>query len=219
MIQSRVDSGVRSTSLAELSVLVRLLAAEQHNLVPRNPRVPEGQDFNATECFFVEKASDCIGTLINSVALEFSQEHRSNVLQVVAAPLNSQFPKYDFFVLHKPANGSWHVAAGYQCKQTSEHPTDAAEDKATVGVSVWIKGNCNTKRAVPDGTGKRRLVDETNSKGWVLLSASAPAQDDFLGFTVAQALPSRIVDPTDAHYSNFCLAEKSTYEAASAMSL
>ena len=167
----QIDEPKAFEALVELSVLVRLLAAEQHKLVPRNPRVPAGEDYEATECFCVEKTSDCIATLINSVKLEFSQQHRLNVLQVLAVPMDRNFPKYDFFLLHRTHEGSWHVAAGYQCKQTSEHPTDVAEDKTKVGVSVWIEGNCRTKRAVSDGAGKRRHVDYTTSNGWVLLSA------------------------------------------------
>jgi hypothetical protein len=205
----QIDEPKAFEALVELSVLVRLLSAEQHDLVPRNPAAPAGQDHEATELFFVEEASDCIYTLLNSVRREFSQGHRSHVLQVVAVPIHREFPKYDFFLLHR-TNEVWSVAAGYQCKQTSEYPTEAAEDNTRVAVSVWVEGRCKENRAATDGAGKRRLVDNITSKGWVLMSASA--QDDFLGFTVAQALPSRTVDPANAHYRNLCLAEKAYKE-------
>jgi hypothetical protein len=106
-----------------------------------------------------------VGTLLNSVMHEFSQVHRSHVLQVVAVPLHREFPKYDFFLLHR-TNEFWSVAAGYQCKPTSEYPTKAAEVKTRVGVSVWVEGRCKGNRAATDGAGKRRLVDNTTSKGW-----------------------------------------------------
>lgn len=206
----QIDEAKAFEALAELSVLTRLLTADQHNLVPRNPVIPAGQDFEATEYYLVEQTSDCIVTLVNSVAREFSQEHRQHVLQVVAVPANKDFPKYDFFLLHRQV-GRWQIAAGYQCKQTVESPTETAEDKSTVGVSVWIEGKCRSKRAVSDGTGKRRLVDRAESRGWVLLSAEA--QDRFLGVTVAQALPSKVVDPDVAQYSTSCAAEVSYYES------
>lgn len=208
--QPQIDEAKAFEALTELSVLARLLTDERHELVPRNPMIQAGKDYEATEYYMVEKSVDCIETLINSVAREFSHHNRQQVLQVLAVPAHAEFPKYDFFLLHRQADG-WQITAGYQCKQTAQSPTEPAEDKRKVGVSVWIGGKCSSKRAVSDGT-KRRFVDQTESNGWVLLSAEA--QDSFLGVTVAQALPSKIVDPADAQYSALCAAEKSYYDSS-----
>ena len=50
-----LDEAKAFEALAEPSVLTRLLTAEQHNLVPRNPSIPAGQDFEATEYYLVDR--------------------------------------------------------------------------------------------------------------------------------------------------------------------
>lgn len=123
------------------------------------------------------------------------------------------FPKYDFFLLHRQSGNDWVVAAGYQCKQTRQTPDENHEAESTtkVPLSVWIEGSCSERRLVMDtATAKRRAVDETMSHGWHLLGAQK--QDDLLGCSVAEALPGRTVDVVDATYSKLCLAEVAYHE-------
>jgi hypothetical protein len=47
----QIDEPKAFEVLVELSVLVRLLSAEQHDLVPHNSAVQAGQDYEATEFF------------------------------------------------------------------------------------------------------------------------------------------------------------------------
>lgn len=122
-----------------------------------------------------------------------------HVVQVVAVPLFASFPTYDFFLLHKKAKGQWLVAAGYQCKQGTESPSEDAWKQ--VALSVWIEGKYRNY-SVRQGS----RVTATLHLGWHLLGESTQA--DFLGVSVLEALP---LDSVEAVNSN-CPAEAARLE-------
>jgi len=165
-------------ALTQLAVLVRLLSAQHHELVPHNRDIPIGGSFKATEILHVASSVTTIADVIDAVTIEFSQ--RPHVLQVVAVPYFASFPMYDYFVLHR-AEGGWKIAAGYQCKQGTEHPNE--ESSPDVPLSVWIEGKCRKYRVREDGA----RVTRNEVRGWVLLGESD--QVDMLGVSVSEALP------------------------------
>jgi len=166
-------------ALTQLAVLVRLLSAQHHELVPHNSNISDGGSFKATEILHVASSATTIAGIIDAVKVEFSK--RPHVLQVVAVPYFASFPTYDFFVLHRADDAGWKVAAGYQCKQGTEHPTEEAS--LDVPLSVWIEGKCRKYRVREDGA----HVPRTIRHGWVLLGESD--QVGMLGVSVSEALP------------------------------
>jgi hypothetical protein len=173
-------------ALIQLAVLVRLLSEEPHDLVPSNKEIQAGCAFDATEMFHVVKVTTLEG-IIQAVKLEFSRF--PEVVQVVAVPLSESFPLYDFFILHK-LELVWTVAAGYQCKSSSEYPTKVAW--AEVALSVWVDGKCRKYR-LQDGSGRLPMKEE---KGWKMLGESW--QQEFLGVSISEALPQDPDDGEDA---------------------
>jgi hypothetical protein len=84
------------------------------------------------------------------------------VVQVVAVPLFSYFPTYDFFLVHRIGR-EWKVVAGHQCKQGSETPSEDAWNG--VALSIWIEGKCRKYRVQPDG----KHVPAKLHRGWHLM--------------------------------------------------
>jgi hypothetical protein len=132
---------------------------------------------------------------VEQVSIRF---HNTNVLQVVAVPLFASFPTYDFFLLHfDKEGGTWNVAAGYQCKMGTEHPSEDAWQE--VPLSVWLEGKCRRYRVEADG----RQVAAKKQRGWVMMGESKQAA--MLGTSVAEALPQDIALGTSS--SAVCRAE------------
>mmetsp|Transcript_24515 Transcript_24515/g.58165 ORF Transcript_24515/g.58165 Transcript_24515/m.58165 type:complete len:577 (+) Transcript_24515:284-2014(+) len=190
-----IDEAKAFEALTQLAVLVRLLSAQHHELVPHNMNIPDGRSFEATEILHVAHSATTITGVIEAVRIEFSQ--RPDVLQVVAVPYYASFPMYDFFVLHRADDVRWRIAAGYQCKQGNEYPTgDASPD---VPLSIWIEGKCRKYRIAEDGA----HVQKTISLGWIILGESG--QLSMLGVSVSEALPASSPASTDDHVQ--CSAE------------
>jgi hypothetical protein len=175
-----IDGPKAFEALVQLAVIVRLLSEQQHPLVPPNPEIREANRsaFEGTEMFHVAESVTTIDDIIDAVSARYSRAPQ--VLQVVAVPMFASFPTYDFFLLHKCAEG-WKVAAGYQCKQGTETPSEDAWPE--VCLSVWIEGKCRKYRVQEDG----KRVSEKLHRGWVLLGESGQA--DVLGVSVSEALP------------------------------
>ena len=168
-------------ALTQLAVLVRLLSNQPHELVPHLPTIPPTDSFAATEMYYVSQKAKTIDSVIEEVQKNFSETH--HVQQVVAVPFFASFPTYDFFVLHRVNKSRWGFAAGYQCKQGTERPSEDASPK--IPLSVWIEGKCRKYRVENDGTRVPRQL----FRGWTLLGESS--QESMLGVTVSEALPSR----------------------------
>lgn len=177
-------------ALTQLAVLMRLLSAQHSELVPHTSNIFESGSFKATELYRVHSnVTPTIAGVIDDVKIEFSQ--RPHILQVVAVPYIRSFPlsfsTYDFFVLHRDGDDGWKIAAGYQCKQGTDHPTEEAS--LDVPLSVWVEGKCRKYRVRKDCAGVPRTV----RRGWVLLGESD--QVSMLGVSVLEALP--VQSPAD----------------------
>jgi hypothetical protein len=153
-------------------VLVRLLSAQHHDLVPHNSNIPSTDAFWATEILHVASRATTIAGVVEIVAIEFAT--RPEVLQVVAMPYFASFPTSDFFVLHK-VKGRWRIAAGYEASQQ-------------VPLSVWIEGKCRKYRTLEHGA----RVEISEVRGWQMLSESYQA--DMLGVSVSEALPAQALE-------------------------
>ena len=185
-------------ALVELAILVRLLSGEHHSLVPHHPSIPPMGSYSATEVLHVKTSARTISEIIKEVKAHFRD--RRGVLQVVAVPYYAAYPIYDFFLLHRNGSG-WEVAAGYQCKQGTERPSDDVLPE--VPLSVWIEGKCRKYRV--DQYGQRGSIQKV--RGWTLLGESAQA--DLLGVSVSEALPVHAetsAQPT-GQLHNCCQAE------------
>lgn len=193
-----IDEPKAFEAVVQLAVLVRLLSGQEHALAPPNSETRKaGSAFNATEMFHVSESMTNMEDIIQAVRSRYSRAPQ--VMQVVAVPMFESFPTYDFFLLHKGGEG-WKVAAGYQCKQGTEHPSEDAW--AEIPLSVWIEGKCRKYRVQDDG----KRVSEKLHRGWVLLGESN--QVDFLGVSVSEALPH---DPA-VEENPCCSAEKAWNE-------
>jgi hypothetical protein len=192
-----IDEAKAFEALTQLAVLVRLLSAEHHHLVPHNSNIPLRDVFQATEILHICSTKTTIADIVEAVRVELA--YRPEVLQVVAVPYFQSFPVYDFFVLHK-VNSRWIVAAGYQCKQGTEGPK--VEALEVVGQSVWIEGKCRKYRALADGRGR---VEIANVLGWQVLSESYQAE--MLGVSVSEALPAQAQESETTGLDG-CLAEQ-----------
>jgi hypothetical protein len=193
-----IDEPKAFEAVVQLAVLVRLLSGQEHALAPPNSETRKaGSAFNATEMFHVSESMTNMEDIIQAVRSRYSRAPQ--VMQVVAVPMFGSFPTYDFFLLHKGGEG-WKVAAGYQCKQGTEHPSEDAW--AEIPLSVWIEGKCRKYRVQDDG----KRVSEKLHRGWVLLGESN--QVDFLGVSVSEALPH---DPA-VEENPCCSAEKAWNE-------
>lgn len=191
-----IDEAKAFEALTQLSVLVRLLSAKHHELVPYNNEICDGESFKATEILHVNNQATDIEGVIEVVTLEFSS--RPNVLQVVAVPYYASFPMYDFFVLHR-VNRCWKIAAGYQCKQGNESPT--AEASRDVPLSVWVEGNCRKYRVQENGA----RLPRKKFRNWELLWE--PEQVQMLGVSVSEALPQECCAVNEGHCKYQCSAE------------
>ena len=177
--KSNIDEAKAFEALVQLAVLVRLLAKEDHELVPCHPSVKNPLSAHlATEMLHVGDSATTLKALITDVTDRYKDFPET--VQVVAVPMYASFPTYDFFLLHREER-NWNAVVGYQCKQGRECPVDGAWKD--VAASVWVEGKCRQYR-VQDG-GKR--VAEKGHKGWKLLSDSNQA--NMLGITAAEALP------------------------------
>ena len=195
-----IDEAKAFEALTQLAVLVRLLSAQHHELVPINTAIPDGGSFEATEILHVTQSATTIADVIEAVKIEFSK--RPNVLQVVAVPYFASFPVYDFFVLHRTDGVGWEIAAGYQCKQGNEYPSEEAS--LSVPLSIWIEGKCRNYRVVEDGAHLQRHV----RRGWTMLGESG--QLSVLGVSVSEALPAS--SPTCIERHSQCSAEMVWHE-------
>lgn len=164
-------------ALVQLSVLVRLMSAKPHALVPRHANPTNDEVFAATEIFHAVTEVQNLNTLRDAVATKFSGDNR--VRRVVAVPLFDQFPTYDFFVFHSGGHGTWRIAAGYQCKKGTKFPdeTHAAASLEEVPLSVWIEGR----------SPKKQQTGNDFTYGWTLLTKEQHLE--FLGESVYNALP------------------------------
>ena len=170
-------------ALVELSVVVRLLAGDNHRhaYVPRQKTVTDNSCFDATAILHVHHSNRDIPSLIDAVEAEFST--LADVRQVLAIPLYDQFPKYDFFLLHRrkdrPFRKSWRIKVGYQCKVSRAYPEQKdTADTRLVEESIWIEGDCPDSRTK---TGKTR--------GWKMMDKAELLQ--FLGASFYHALPTK----------------------------
>lgn len=189
-------------ALVQLSVLVRLLVNESHDLVPRNDAIAEGDDFDATELFYPDNSATDTGSLKRAVHARFCQDEFEAVQQVVAVPSFAQFPLYDFFVLHRnSSNNMWDIVAGYQCKQTKQSIDQNHAAGVDVPLSVWVEGNCSEFRQ----DAKKQKVQQDSKHGWTVLGRKM--QQDLLGVSVWEALPFNVPDDYEAQYDNRCSAE------------
>jgi len=190
-----IDEPKAFEAIVQLAVLVRLLSDQQHPFVPSNSGIRAGGSaFEATEMFHVAETATTLEGIVEEVCARFSDS--PEVIQVVAVPMFASFPTYDFFLLHKGGEG-WTVAAGYQCKQGTENPSEDAWN--SVPMSVWVEGKCRKYRVKEDG----RRVSEKLHRGWVLLGESN--QFGFLGVSMSEALPRvPVCEPNP-----LCLAENS----------
>jgi hypothetical protein len=186
-----IDESKAFEALIQLAVLVRLMAKKDHPLVPCHPSVRDSiAAQQATEMLHVGASAKTLKHLLSEVKARFKEFPQ--VVQVVAVPMFASFPTYDFFLLHREEK-NWKVVVGYQCKQSSECPSeDAWQDVPT---SLWIEGKCRLYRVQDDG----QRVGERFRKGWTLLSASYQA--DVFGISVAEALPQ---DPASSHENRLC---------------
>lgn len=171
-------------ALVQLSVIVRLLAGDNHHhtYVPRHKSVTDSSCFDATAILHVHASNENIPSLVRAVEEEFSSS--SLVRQVVAVPLYDQFPKYDFFLLHRRKDRrfrkEWHIRVGYQCKFTRSYP-DKEHSAATrwVEESIWVEGDCPESRTKPGKTHGWRLMDKAEL-------------GKFLGASFYHALPTAV---------------------------
>ena len=183
----KIDEPRAFEGAVQLAVLVRLLSGQHHPHVPPHPEIREagGSAFRATEMLHVKETATTIGAVIDEVSARYSGAPQ--VLQVVAVPMFPSFPTYDFFLLHREGEGSlkWKAAAGYQCKEGTENPSEDAW--AAVPKSVWIEGRCRRYRVREDG----KRIQEKSHRGWVLLGESN--QTDLLaeGTEVLGRMPVR----------------------------
>ena len=192
-----IEGAKASGALTQLAVLVRLLTAQHHDLVPHHRNIPAGGSFHATEIFHVEHTVTTIAGVVETVKCAFS--NRIHVLQVVAVPYFASFPTYDFFVLHRNDDG-WVIAAGYQCKQGHEHPSEDALPE--LPLSVWIEGKCRKYRVRQGGT----HAPTCTVRGWILLGESAQVM--MLGVSVSEALPAESPVARDPNEYGCCSAEQ-----------
>ena len=119
-----IDEAKAFEALIQLAVLVRLLAKEDHNLVPCHPCVKDPVSAHqATEMLHVGESV----TTLEALLLEVKARYKTlpEIVQVVAVPMYASFPTYDFFVLHREER-NWKAVVGYQCKQSRECPSEDA---------------------------------------------------------------------------------------------
>ena len=204
----KVDEAKAFEALMELAVMVRLLAQKEHTLVPFHSAITNELSalniHKATEMYHVGSSVVTLQGILDQVKARFKEY--PHVLQVVAVPLNTSFPTYDFFLLHRDAGEkkNWKAVVGYQCKQGTETPSDDAWDD--VEQSVWVEGQCRKYR-VQDDDGQ--WVDEKLSRGWTLLSDSNQA--DLLGLSFTEALP-KDDDKSIQAERTCCMAEEACRE-------
>lgn len=178
-----IDEPKAYEALAQLAILVRLLAKQMHELVPFYSSIVDdistcnAQD--ATEMFQVAQSATTLEDILGEVKARF--KHSPHVVQVVAVPIYASFPTYDFFLLHREGESNWKTVVGYQCKQGTENPTEEAWKD--VSVWVWIAGKCRIYRVQDDG----QRVSKKLHRGWTLRSESH--QTNLLGVSIAEALP------------------------------
>jgi len=202
--QPSIDEPKAFEALAQLAILVRLLANEKHTLVPFHPSimddVPADDVQKATEMFHVAETAKELDGILSEVKARFKTA--PEVVQVVAVPMYASFPTYDFFLLHREGKRNWKVIVGYQCKQGSENPSeDAWKDVPT---SVWIEGKCRRYRVRGDG----QRVSTKLHRGWTLLGESNQA--DLLGVSVAEALPQK---PASRQEERQCCVAEQEWDA------
>jgi hypothetical protein len=173
-----IDEAKAFEALVQLAVLVRLMSAQHHYLVPSSQLVTESNSYKSTEIIHLHERNKSIPDILEAVTIEFKR--RPQTLQVVAVPFYSSFPLYDFFVLHRE-DKTWKIAAGYQCKQGTERPTEIASP--IVPLSVWVEGKCRKYRV--STAGNRVPVD--NVLGWEILGTNR--QNEMLGVSISEALP------------------------------
>jgi hypothetical protein len=104
-----IDEPKAFEALTQLAVLVRLLSKQSHPLVPVNPEIGDSV-FKGTEMFHISADVENLEGIVTAVHDRYVMT--TQVVQVVAVPLFSSFPAYDFFLMHK-IGGEWKVAAGY----------------------------------------------------------------------------------------------------------
>ena len=166
-------------ALVELSVILRLLSHSDngHRFVPRHPSVSNDSCFDATEVFHLSPTCGDIDSLLRETERKFMDKR--HVLQVVAIPLYDQFPKYDFFLLHRNQfrKRRWTIKVGFQCKMTRQYPDKKheAEAKKRVTTSVWVEGMPPRSRATE------------NSFGWEMIDMNN--LQSILGESIFHALP------------------------------
>jgi len=194
-----IDKPKAFEALIQLAVLVRLMAKQEHKLVPCHPSVTDAiAAQQATEMFYIGESATTLEALLAEVKARFKEF--AQVVQVVAVPLFAPFPTYDFFLLHREGR-NWKAVVGYQCKQTRECPSeDAWQD---VAKSVWVEGKCCQYRVQNDG----KRVSEKEQRGWTLLSESNQA--DMLGISVAEALPR---DPASIQDNRPCCKAEEAWD-------
>lgn len=175
-------------ALVELSVILRLLSHSdnRHRFVPRHRSVSNDSCFNATEVFHLSPTCRDIDSLLRETEREFMD--KNHVLQVVAIPLYDQFPKYDFFLLHRKQfrKRRWTIKVGFQCKMTRQYPDKKhkAEAKRRVTTSVWVEGMPPRSRATE------------NNFGWEIIDMNN--LQSFLGESIFHALPEPTPGPASA---------------------
>jgi hypothetical protein len=194
-----IDEAKAFEALVQLSVLLRLLTAQNHLLVPHHQETAVGGSFEATEMFYVGESVTTIRGIVDAITARFTSQ--PFVLQVVAVPMFASFPTYDFFVLHRTEKKFWAVAAGYQCKLGTDLPGEGGDALAEeVPLSVWIEGKCRKYRVQRDG----ERVTLKKQRGWILLGKSL--QTEMLGVSVSEALP-RAVEDMNSGFNPRCCAE------------
>ena len=158
-------------ALVELSVITRLLSnsKNRHRFVPRHPLVTDDNSLDATEIMHVHKENEDIESLRKAVESAFPRQTAVHVRQVVAIPLYDQFPKYDFFLLHRRSRfQNWSVTVGYQCQTTPSYPdkTHAAETKQ-VKLSIWVEGKCPGSRSKNETTHGWEMMDDAELQNFL----------------------------------------------------
>lgn len=158
-------------ALVELSVITRLLSnsKNRHRFVPRHQLATDDNSFDATEIMHVHKENEDIESLRKAVESAFPRKTAGHVRQVVAIPLYDQFPKYDFFLLHRRSRfQNWSVMVGYQCKTTRSYPDKkhAAETKQ-VKMSVWVEGKCPGSRSKNETTHGWEMMDDAELQNFL----------------------------------------------------
>lgn len=202
--QPSIDEPKAFEALAQLAVLVRLLAKEKHTLVPFHPSmmddVPANDVQKATEMFHVAETAKELNGILSEVKARFMTD--PEVVQVVAVPMYASFPTYDFFLLHREGERNWKVIVGYQCKQGSENPSEDAWKE--IPTSVWIEGKCRRYRVRGDG----QRVSTKLYRGWTMLGESN--QVDLLGVSVVEALPQ---EPGNGQEERQCCVAEQEWDA------